>query len=130
MSFATLFFAGWNYFVLGGICVALILAFSIWSYYSAQAGRRKWLLLALKLAGVVALAFCLLEPLWSGQRVRPGANLFAIVADNSQGLQIKDRGETRSRADLLCDLLNPQLSRWQGTLQENFEVRRHYFDSR
>ena len=47
----------------------------------------------------------LLEPLWSGLHARPGANIFAIVADNSQGLQIKDRGETRSRGEVLRELL-------------------------
>src|SRR5262249_7690473 len=65
-----------------------------------------------------------------GQRVQPGANLFAIVADNSEGLQIKDRGATRSRGELLRDLLNPQRSSWLGALEQNFEVRRHFFDVR
>src|SRR5205807_10652176 len=73
---------------------------------------------------------CLLGPLWSGQRARPGANLMAIVADNSMGLQIKDRGETRSRGEVLRELLNPQRAGWQGALDENFDVRRYFFDAR
>jgi uncharacterized membrane protein len=84
----------------------------------------------LKLLGVCALAACLLEPLWSGQRARPGANLFAIVADNSQGLQVKDRGETKTRAELLQDLLDPQQAKWQSALAENYDVRRLSFDTR
>ena len=84
----------------------------------------------LKALGFAALALCLLEPLWSGQRARPGANLFSIVADNSQSLQVKDHGTRRSRGETLVELLNPQAARWQGTLEENFEVRRYYFDAR
>ena len=42
---------------------------------------------ALKAAALAALALCLLEPLWFGEHVRPGANLFAVMADNSQSLQ-------------------------------------------
>ncbi len=80
--------------------------------------------------GVAALAFCLLEPLWSGQRARPGANLFAIVADNSQGLQIKDPGQPKTRGEALRTLLDPQHSPWQTTLEENFDLRRYFFDAR
>src|SRR5213079_733628 len=70
------------------------------------------------------------EPLWSSQRARPGANLFALLADNSQGLQVVDRGETHSRGEVLRNLLNPQGSSWQATLGESFDLRRYFFDSR
>lgn len=130
MSLAVLIFSGlnWLWITAGGIGVALLLLF--WSYRAAPAGVVRWVCLGLKLLGLAALAFCLLEPLWSGQRARPGANLFAIVADNSQGLQIKDRGESRSRGEALRELLNPQRASWQGTLEDNFEVRRYFFDAR
>ena len=115
ISLATLIFSGWNWLwpVAGAIILGLGLLF--WSYRAAPAGPIRWLCFLLKLAGVVALALCLLEPLWSGQRARPGANLFAVVADNSQGLQIKDRGQIRTRGELLRDLLDPGLFRvWSG----------------
>jgi hypothetical protein len=54
----------------------------------------------------------------------------AIVADNSMGLQIKDRGQPRTRGELLGELLNPQRAAWQGVLEENFDVRRYFFDAR
>src|SRR6266478_3038982 len=127
---ATLIFSGsnWLWFAAGTLVLALLLLF--WSYRAAPAGAARWVCLFLKMLGLVALALCLLEPLWSGQRARPGANLFAIVADNSQGLQIKDRGENRTRGDVLRDLLDLQRSSWQGTLENNFEVRRYFFDTR
>ena len=90
----SLTFSGWNWLwpVLAFGAVALLVLF--WSYRAAAGHPLRWVCLALKAAGITALALCLLEPLWLGQRARPGANLFAVVADNSQGLQIHDRGET------------------------------------
>ncbi len=130
MPLAVLIFSGldWLWFAAGALVLALPLA--LWSYRAAPAGSVRWVCLGLKTLGFIALAFCLLEPLWSGQRARPGANLFAIVADNSQGLQIKDRGETRSRGELLRELLNPQRGDWQAALEDNFDVRRYSFAAR
>jgi len=84
----------------------------------------------LKVAGISALALCLLEPLWGSERARPGANVFAVIADNSQGLQIKDAGETQSRGELLRRELTGATKSWQSSLDENFQVRRYTFDSR
>jgi uncharacterized membrane protein len=110
--------------------VGLALALLVWNYRSAPSGLIRWLCPLLKALGIAALAFCLLDPLSSGQRARPGANLFAILADNSHSLQIKDLGSSSTRADLLAGLLSPQHARWQTTLEENFDLRRYYFDSR
>jgi uncharacterized membrane protein len=130
MFLAAIIFSGraWLGPALVVVAVALVLLF--WAYRMAPRGMVPWLCRILKVAGFLALAACLLEPLWSGSRARPGANLFAIVADNSQGLQIKDPGATHSRGDGLRKLLNPQKSGWQDTLAQNFEARRYFFDSR
>ncbi len=58
------------------------------------------------------------------------ANLFAIVADNSQSLLVKDRAWGLSRGDYLRNLLDARRAAWLGTLEENFEVRRYLFDAR
>jgi uncharacterized membrane protein len=84
----------------------------------------------LKLLGLAALLACLLEPMWSGQRARPGANLFAVLADNSQGLTIKDRGAGRSRGEELRDLLTGPAARWPAALALNFQPRYYTFDAR
>jgi uncharacterized membrane protein len=110
--------------------VGFALALLIWNYRSAPSGLVRWLCPLLKALGIAALAFCLLDPLSSGQRARPGANLFAILADNSHSLQIKDLGSSSTRADLLAGLLSPQHALWQTSLEENFDLRRYYFDSR
>jgi uncharacterized membrane protein len=130
MLFANLTFLArdWIWPAAGAIALgALVL---VWAYRNTRFSSVRWICAMLKFLGVTTLALCLLEPFWSGQRARPGANLFAIVADNSQGLQIKDSGETRSRGECLAQLVGAQQSDWQAALEDNFEVRRFFFDSR
>src|SRR5256885_659376 len=130
MSVATLIFSNWSWLWFAAVVTGLALATLLWSYLAAPRGGIRWVCVGLKMLGFAALALCLLEPLWSTQRARPGANLFAIVADNSAGLQIKDRGETRSRGEVLRELLNPQKGDWQGDLERDFDLRRYFFDAR
>jgi uncharacterized membrane protein len=130
VSFATFVISSQNWLWPGIIAIALAVALVLWSYLAAPQGSLRWLCAALKLAGVTALALCLLEPLWSSQRARPGANLFAIVADNSQGLQVSDQGESRTRSAMLKELLAHPMDGWQKTIADNFEMRRFAFDSR
>jgi uncharacterized membrane protein len=130
MLTATLVLSHPNWLWLVGLTLVLAVALLAWSYRATPAGPIRWTCLVLKVLGLAALLTCLLEPLWSGQRARPGANLFAIVADNSQGLQIKDRGETRNRGEVLRDILDLQKGTWQSKLEENFELRRYFFDAR
>jgi uncharacterized membrane protein len=127
----TLLFSGWNWLTPAAVllCAALLALF--WAYRRAPASPGVqaicWIL---KFVGITALLLCLLEPLWSGQRARPGANYFAVVADNSQGMQIRDQGESRSRGDQLREILTTDQRSWQGKLEEMFQVRRYLFDSR
>ena len=58
--------------LLGVLFIALI-----WTYRRATAirpGNKAAFLL--KLLGIIILMLCLIEPLWSGKRAKPGANLF------------------------------------------------------
>ncbi|MBI5767542.1 MAG: hypothetical protein HZA93_07085 [Verrucomicrobia bacterium] len=122
--------SAWNW-LWPAIGFAAVVAFAlVWSYRASPASTVRWGCLALKLAAVAALAVCLLEPLWVNQRARPGANLFAVVADNSQGLQIKDRGETKTRGEQLRALVDPRAAGWQAALADNFDLRRYLFDAR
>src|SRR5216117_2336524 len=114
MSLATLIFSSWNWLWLASGVVGIAVVLLWWSYRAATAGVVRWICLVLKMVGLAALALCLLEPLWSGQRARPGANLFAIVADNSQGMQIRDRGDLRSRGDLLHAALTSDKADWRA----------------
>ncbi len=129
---SSLTFSSWNWLWPAIAFVALALAILIWSYRNSigHPPAVRALCLVLKAVGMIALALCILEPLWLGQRARPGANLFAVLADNSQGLQIHDPGDTKSRGDALRGLLDLQSRQWQSTLSETFDLRRYVFDSR
>lgn len=131
MFTATLLLSGrdWLWPVAGLLVAAL--AVLAWNYRTAPAkGGLKGFCASLKTLGFLALAACLLEPQWSGERARPGANFIAVLADNSQGMQIKDAGATGTRGDQLHEHLDPNRNAWTGKLAETFQVRRYLFDSR
>jgi uncharacterized membrane protein len=129
--FATILFynRAWLVPIVSG--VVILAAAMVWSW--RRSATEPWVKLIcglLKLAGIVTLALCLLDPLWVGQRARPGANIFGIIADNSQSLKMKDAAETRSRGDILLEQLTGGAKAWRSALEENFQVRRYTFDSR
>jgi hypothetical protein len=110
--------------------VIAALALLAWSYRRLPVrGPVRIACFGLKALGIAALAACLLNPLWTSQRARPGANMLAIVADNSQGMQIKDRGDESSRAAQLKRSLTTD-TKWLQEAEQTFQVRRYFFDSR
>jgi len=131
MFLAAILISGRGWLVPGAIFAVLVLLLLAWSYRRTTGGGGfRALCLFLKLLGVLALAACLLEPLWTRERARPGANYFAVLADNSQGMKIKDRGATRTRGENLLGLLTADKPAWQPALEESFQVRRYFFDAR
>jgi uncharacterized membrane protein len=101
-----------------------------WSYCRTRGagGRVALLAAALKGIGLGALALCLADPLLSGVRPRRGANIFAVVVDDSQSLQIRDSGSHRSRGERLQRILLDE-SPWQTRLGQDFDVRRLAFST-
>jgi hypothetical protein len=103
----------------------------VWSYRRAPAkSTSHWIAFCLKLLGILMLALCLIEPLWSGRRAKSGANLFVVIADNSSGMNVRDQGAEKSRGEMLRAALDVDEARWLGTLANNFQVRQYLFDSR
>ena len=91
---AALLISGRDWLLPAAGFLALTLLVLFWTYRTGIVDLKvRFFCGFLKLLGILALAFCLLDPLWTGERARPGANFFAILADNSQGMQIKDRNE-------------------------------------
>ena len=128
---ATIVFSGRSWLIPSLAALAALLLALIWA--SRRNSTERWVTYvcaSLKFAGVTLLALCLLEPLLVTQRARPGANVFAVMADNSQSLQVKDEGQTRSRGESLRDLLVTDPQGWQIDLEQNYQVRRYSFDSR
>jgi hypothetical protein len=100
-----------------------------WSYWRAPSTTGVKLVAAtLKTLGLAGLALCLVEPLLNGTRARRGANMFAIVADNSQSMAIHDRDAPHSRGEQMRTLLKLD-SAWQARLSEDFDTRRFAFDA-
>ena len=116
----------WPAVVLAGAAVLFI----VWSYLrrGAFAGARLCAAI-LKAGAIVALALCLIEPLFSGLRPRPGANLFVILADNSQSMQLRDRGRRATRGEVMAEHLQ-EGSDWQTRFSQDFDVRRYVYDNR
>lgn len=131
MGFATIIFSGGHWLVPALAALVALAAALIWAGRRSPTERRVRTGCALlKLAGIVTLVLCLLEPLQVSQRARPRANFFALMADNSQSLMIKDAGQTQSRGERLRQALNDGAKGWQTALQEDFQVRRYAFDTR
>jgi uncharacterized membrane protein len=131
MEMAAIVLSGRDWFFPVLVLIIGAAAALVWAGHRAEVPARIRLGCGLlKLAGVLTLAVCLLEPLLVGQRARPGANIFAIIADNSQSLQIQDAGQIQSRGGQLRQELVNDAAGWQSTLGENFQVRRYMLDSR
>lgn len=106
------------------------LAFLLWSYRrSPELGAAHKIAFFLRLLGLLALALCLIEPQWSGKRAKSGANIFLVVADNSSGMNVLDRGASQNRGEILKATLQNEPSDWLTTLAGNFQVRQYLFDS-
>jgi uncharacterized membrane protein len=114
----------------GAAALLLIALVLLWSYHPLSKDLTAWFAISWKICGLAILIFFLLDPHWAGQRARPGANLFAIVADNSMGLQIKDSNDVRTRGEQLRELLASPAATWEAELSQNFDLRRYVFDTR
>lgn len=109
------------------VCLALIVA---WNYGRRLAGRGLHAAaLFLKLLAILLLVICLLDPLRSGTRPRPQANLFPIVVDNSQSMAMRSADDGASRGDRVSELLDPDQP-WRVRLAQDFDVRTYRFASR
>ncbi len=105
----------------------LLLVFAYWR--SPSDSRTRLAAGLLKAFSLVLLALCLVEPLWSGTRAKPGENLLVMLADNSASLQIQQDPQT-TRGDWIERLLADSESSWQVRLAQDFDVRRYAFDAR
>jgi hypothetical protein len=131
MELAALYLAGrdwlWPAVACGGVGLLLIAS----SYLRTPASRSLRLgCAALKVVGLAALLACLLEPMWTGERAKPGANLIAIVADNSLSMKLKGRGESQTRGESLVGVLTGESNAWRTQLATDFTVRNYLADVR
>jgi len=115
----------WVPIAVGAVVVIAVL--TLLSYRrTPMTGGMKTLGVLLKVLGVALLAVCLIEPLFSGVRPRPGANLFVVLTDNSQSMTVNSGSQVRG--DTLKSILRAEKS-WRTRLQQDFDVRDYMFDA-
>jgi uncharacterized membrane protein len=132
MFAATILFSGRGWLLPAAVAVLVAGGLLWWTYRASPNAPRgvRAACVFLKLLGLLALAACLLEPLWSRERAKPGANYLVLLADNSQSMQVKGRGQPDSQGERFRKLLTAEKSPWQEVLLENFQLRRYRFDGR
>lgn len=130
MMLATLVWGAPDWAWPAAALAAVALTLVAWGYWAARGspGTRS-AAVVLKSLGIALLALCLVEPLLSNMRPRPGENQFAVLADTSQSLGVRDARGTQTRGERLADLL-AEGSPWQTRLGQDFDVRRYTFDAR
>lgn len=108
-----------------GVLVGAVLLLAVLYSKTPWPTTLRFIAATFKTAAIALLLLCLLEPLWSGTRARPGENLVLLVADSSASLQVADgpQGEPRSR-QFEAALSNDQ-SPWQVRLAQDFRVRKY-----
>lgn len=112
--------------VIGAILACLV----VWNYARPDAeGGVRVVAALLKLAAVALLAFCLIEPMRSGTRPRPQANVLPILVDNSQSMQLKSAAAKMSRSQQVAKIVDPDAA-WRVRLAQDFDVREYAFDAR
>ncbi len=105
--------------------------FVVASYWRSPARRGTRVACAVLMLAVAALllAFFLLH-MWADQRPKPGANLLAIVADNSRSMTARDEGGSETRGAVMVRALSDGTTGWRHRLGQNFETRNYLADSR
>ena len=129
-SWATLIWGAPQWVLPASVVALILVVIVVWAYYAVP-GLRWVRLLAglLKGTAIALLVLCLVEPLFSGVRPRPGANLFFLLVDDSRSLQVRDEAGGRSRGEAIRAQL-PNTSSWQTRLAQDFDIRRYTFGTR
>ena len=114
-----------------GLLIGLVLAaIVIFNYTTGRAaGPVRLLAASLKLAAIGLVILCLVEPLQTGTRPRPHANVLPILVDNSQSMQVKPIGAKRTRGQVVAKLADDGAN-WKVRLAQTFDVRTYAFDTR
>jgi len=107
MMIASIYFAAenWGWLVGAFALGSVILLWQGYRHYPSR-GWSRWLAATLKLAALLLLALCLMEPMWSGSSPKKGANDFVVIADNSQRLGVESEKGVRV-GDEFASMLKP-----------------------
>ena len=116
--------------LFGTLLGAGLILLVIWSWLRARVSPATGIVgVSVKVLAIILLVLILAEPMRSETRPEPGANLFLILADDSQSLGIRDPGEDKARGEMLKEALDRR-SPWHVRLGQEFDTRRYLFDRR
>jgi uncharacterized membrane protein len=128
----TLVWGAMDWFAVAAAAAGVLLVLLIVGYLRAGSGMVgmgvRVAAASLKILAILILAGCLLEPLFSGQRARPGANKFVVLADNSQSMNLKDQGSGKTRGEELKAFAGKEAP-WLEQIGRDFALREFAFDS-
>ncbi len=132
MMSATIYFAAenWSWPVVAFLLGSVILLWQGYRHYPAR-GWSRWVAATLKLAALVLLALCLMEPMWSGVSPKKGANDFVVIADNSLRFAVKNNQGQRlgeELADLLQPLEQNRDSEFLAQIAKSFRLRTYLLE--
>ncbi|MDQ8181662.1 glutamine amidotransferase [Pelagicoccus sp. SDUM812005] len=111
------------------LIVLLPLSWLSWKSGSDKPGPMRLIALSLRVLGILFVAFAIADPQIVGERPVQGANIVALVADNSKGLAIREGSQSLSRGDQLRQRLSDSSQAWMGSLRDDYQVRSYQFDS-
>ncbi|TWU38800.1 hypothetical protein Q31b_38780 [Novipirellula aureliae] len=119
-----------DWIVPAAVIAIVISLLVIWNYaHRGTVVSVRVIAALLKLAAIILLATCLLQPLRSGTRPRPHANVLPILLDNSQSMRLKPAGSDETRSERVAALLDDDVP-WLAQLEQTFDVRKYAFDAR
>ena len=129
MLFALLNFAGSSWWWISLLAAVVLLPLGWFALKPAEPDRGALAVgLGLRFLGIGLLLLCILDPQWLAPRAKRGANIVAVVADNSQGLQITDDAAAGSRGEQLRAILAAPATPWLQDIKADFQVRPYAFD--
>ena len=122
----SVYLAGKAWLIPALLWLAVGAATVLWAYSKApiEDNIRK-ACIGLKCVGLFLLLFCLMDPMATQKRAKPGANRLALVVDNSEGLNLTDSRQSKSRAQILQKTVAPKSKNWQSKLAHDFELKRY-----
>jgi len=117
--------------IFGGVALLLL----VFGYGRGRlSGWKRVVAGVLKAIAIALLLLCLLEPMLTGKQPKEGANLFAIIADDSGGLGIRERPDAPTRGERLRDALIDSKTgddvSWRKRIGDVFQVRDFTFAER
>lgn len=78
--------------------------------------------------GILFIVFAIADPQIVEERPVKGANIVALLADNSAGLRIKDNAAILDRGETMRQYLAGRNASWISELKDDFQIRDYHFD--